>query len=110
MTHSDAKTDSTETLLRVVADPKRRAILEYLRTADDEAVTVETLSKALTQRGRPADSQDQRSRTAIELRHTHLPMAADADLVAYDREQETVTYHGDDRVEALLAFIDERLE
>ena len=108
--YSDVWAISTETLLRVVADPKRRAILEHLRTIDNGAVAVETLSKASVSHGRPDDSQDQRSRMAIELRHTHLPMLADANLISYDREHETVTYRGDERAEALLAFITERLE
>lgn len=108
--YSNTHAVSTETLLRVVADPTRRAILEYLRTADEETVAVETLSEALTAHGRPDDSQNQRSQTAIELRHTHLPMLANATLIAYDREDEIVTYRGDERVEALLAFITEKLE
>ena len=108
--YSDTRAVSTETLLRVVADPNRRAILERLRTADEETVTVETLSEALTAREQPGDPQNRRSQTAIELRHTHLPMLADASLIAYDREDEIVTYRGGERVEALLAFISERLE
>ncbi|WP_449272133.1 DUF7344 domain-containing protein [Halorubrum halophilum] len=47
---------------------------------------------------------------AIELRHTHLPMLADANAITYDRGSEVVAYHGDDEIEALLEFVADRLE
>lgn len=107
---SDTQSTSTETLLRVVADPKRRAILHHLRTADDGAVAVEELTEVCTSSGRTSDRRERESRTSIELYHTHLPTLADANLIAYDRPCDTVAYRGDDRAEALLAFVSERLD
>ncbi|GAA0522421.1 DUF7344 domain-containing protein [Halorubrum aquaticum] len=105
---SNTQAVSTETLLRVVADPKRRAILRHLNRTDSRAVDVDALTAALESHGRPIDAED--DRTAIELRHTHLPMLADADVIEYDRGRDYVAYRGDDRTEALLTFVSERLE
>ncbi|WP_128905533.1 DUF7344 domain-containing protein [Halorubrum amylolyticum] len=105
---SETQTASTETLLRAVADPERRAILRHLHATDGRAVGIDDLAAALESRGRPTDSGN--GRASIELRHTHLPTLADADLIEYDRGRGSVAYRGDDRVEDLLEFVSERLE
>ncbi|WP_123622010.1 hypothetical protein [Halorubrum sp. CSM-61] len=106
--HSETQPTSTETLLRTVANPERRAILRHLCETDSRAVDVDDLAAAIESRERSADSGT--ARTAIELRHTHLPMLADADAITYDQGSEVVTYRSDEETEALLEFISERLE
>lgn len=106
--YSNTQAATTETLLRVVADPKRRAILRHLRATDSRAVDVQDLSEAIEPRGGSTDAE--RSQRSIELRHTHLPMLAEENVIEYDRERNYVTYRGDDRTEALLTFVSERLE
>lgn len=106
--YSETKAVSTETLLRIAANPTRRAILRHLQATDSHTVGVADLATALESHERVSDTDT--SRTAIELRHTHLPMLADANAVTYDRGSEVVAYRGDDRIEALLEFIAERLE
>ncbi len=106
--YSDIQTAPTETLLRAVADPDRRAILRHLHATDSCEVDVENLAEMLESRGQPTDSESVHA--SIELHHTHLPTLADADVIEFDRTHSSVTYRGDDRVEALLEFVAERLE
>jgi len=104
--HTETQTASTETLLRAVADPERRAILRHLHATDSRAVGVDDLAEAIESRDRPTDD----GRTAVELHHAHLPVLADAEVIEFDRERGSVAYRGDDRVEALLEFVSDRLE
>ncbi|WP_147587292.1 DUF7344 domain-containing protein [Halorubrum lipolyticum] len=106
--YSDTQTVTTETLLRAVAAPERRAVLRHLHATDSRAVDVEDLAEVVESRGRSPDSEG--VRTAIELHHTHLPVLADADVIEFDRSRGAVVYRGDDRTEALLEFVSERLE
>lgn len=104
--HSETQTASTETLLRAVADPERRAALRHLQATDSHGVDVDDLAKAVASPGQPTDDE----KIAIELYHTHLPVLADAEVIEFDRKRGSVAYRGDDRVEALLQFISDRLE
>lgn len=104
--HSETRPASTETLLRAVADPERRAVLRHLQATDSPAVDVDDLADAVASRGRPTDGE----MIAIELYHTHLPVLADAEVIEFDRERDSVAYCGDDHVETLLQFISDRLE
>lgn len=106
--YSNTQAATTETLLRVVADPERRAILSHLRATDSRAVDVQDLSEAIESRGVSGDAE--RSQLSIELRHTHLPMLAEENMIEYDRERNYVAYRADDRTEALLTFVADRLE
>lgn len=106
--HSETQSTSTETLLRAVADPDRRAILRHLYETDSRAVDVDDLAATLESRERSTGCET--ARTAIELRHTHLPMLADANAITYDRGDEIVAYRGGEETGALLEFISERLE
>ncbi|MFC6753716.1 DUF7344 domain-containing protein [Halorubrum tibetense] len=108
--YTDIRTTSTEVLLRAVADPKRRAILEELRAVEEDLVTVERLTESFFSDVSRDHSGDQRRRAAIELRHTHLPKLAEANLIEYDRVHGTVSYRGTERTEALLTFIAKTLE
>jgi DNA-binding transcriptional ArsR family regulator len=106
--HSKTQTASTDTLLQVVADPDRRAILRHLHATDSRSIAVDDLARAIESHEGATDSDA--AQTVIELRHTHLPMLADANAITYDRGRESVAYRGDDDLEALLEFLAERLE
>lgn len=106
--HSKTRAVSTETLLRIATDPARREILRHLRATDSRTVNVDDLAAALESPERSTGSET--GRTAIELRHTHLPILADANAITYDRGSDVVAYRGDEKIEALLEFISEQLE
>jgi len=106
--NSECQSASTDLLLRTVADPERRAILRHLHATDSRAVGIDELAEELEAREHPPGSEG--SRAMIELRHSHLPMLADANAIEYDRGRDFVAYCGDDRIEDLLSFVSERLE
>ncbi|KDS90350.2 hypothetical protein FK85_15815 [Halorubrum saccharovorum] len=95
-------------MLRIAANPARRAILRHLIATDSRRVDVDDLATTIDSPEGPIDSET--PQIAIELRHTHLPMLADADAITYDRGSEVVAYRGDDEIEALLEFVADRLE
>lgn len=77
---------SMDTLLELVADSRRRAILRHLDESEP-GVPVETdalVDRLLATEDDASDSEGCRRRLAIELHHHHLPKLADAGLVAYD--------------------------
>ncbi|AHG00113.1 hypothetical protein HALLA_16215 [Halostagnicola larsenii XH-48] len=116
---TNTQTISTETILRLVADPRRRTILRQLRE-NDSVIAVEDLTGVATERGAqstpraetdpPAPRTDEQRVTRAELHHTHLPQLADAGVIEYDSRTGTVRYRSHDRVEALLGFVSSRLE
>lgn len=104
-TVSDGTQSATaDTLFPILANDRRRTILAVLKNHRDTCsnqrptLTVEELAEAV------ADREDEHSTTdftdedspriALSLRHQHLPKIADAGLIAYDRDQATVTYEG----------------
>ncbi len=131
---------STEELLRLVADPQRRAVLSCLLDRDGATASVEELAAALVaaevrvqrsaedgeatarpQAGKGRSGQSTTDdgtlggsvaveRASIGLRHNHLPKLAEAGVVDYDHEGGTVRYRPHEEVEELLAFIAERAD
>lgn len=116
---TNIQTISTETVLNLVADPRRRAILRQLRE-NGSVVEIEDLADVITQRtvqsnpstetNPPIPQTDDQQITRAELHHTHLPQLADAGVIEYDSRTGTVRYRSHDRVEALLGFVSSRLE
>ncbi|GAB7019782.1 ArsR/SmtB family transcription factor [Halostagnicola bangensis] len=118
---ANTQTISTETILQLVAHPRRRTILHQLRETGDMVVPIDELTAAVAiQRTGPSpksatntplsrNSEDNTSDKA-ELHHNHLPKLADAGVIEYDRYDGTVRYRSHDRVEALLEYISTHLE
>lgn len=107
---TDTQTVSTETLLQLLADPRRRTILHHLIESGDGAVAVEELTKTIaTDGGNAANSHSRNARAGVELHHTHLPKLAEAGFIEYDRQTGTVRYQPADRVEKLLRFVSTQL-
>lgn len=103
---------STESLLEVVADPRRRMVLHRLQETDETAVDIEELTETIvTDGGRTAGrSLSDESRALTELRHIHLPKLAEAGLIEYDQRSGAVRYCSNDRVERTLEFVSTHLE
>lgn len=76
-------------VLRALADGDRRRALYFL--GEHGSVTRAELADVLTgwrtvEEGVDVVGPDDRERTAVALRHLHLPVLAEADLVEYDDE------------------------
>ncbi|SFS46911.1 DUF7344 domain-containing protein [Halostagnicola kamekurae] len=115
----NTQTISTETVLHLVADPRRRTILHQLRE-NGGVIEIEALADVVAERTArsspieetdpPTARTDDQRLTRAELHHTHLPKLADAGVIEYDSRTGTVRYRSHDRVEALLGFVSRRLE
>ena len=78
-----APREPDETAVRLLADPRNRAILAELEGAG--VVDVDALAERLADRDEePTVSEDESERLRIELRHTALPALDDAGLVSFD--------------------------
>lgn len=92
-------------LLTSLADWRRRAVLRHLAARDDAGpVVIEAVAAAVA-----PDAADE-ERLRVRLHHRHLPALDDAGLVEYDPASRTVRYRRDERVETLLALLDEEFE
>jgi len=98
-----------DALLRLIADRRRRRLVELLRRRGDEQTTVDELVDRLDRGGRPAATEPPRNRVelGIWVYHTQLPKLADAGLVEYDHDRGTVQYLSDERLEALMDSLPE---
>ena len=67
---------------------RRRAVIRAL-DAQRDTTTVEQFTQGLTDRGVGPPENDDRTATAIELRHAHLPKLAEMSVIEYDPAQET---------------------
>ena len=86
-------------LYRVLADHRRRALLQCLRDTEDP-VSVSTLVVALAHFDDQAS--DETVETEIGLHHIHLPTLAETGIIDYDQSTQQVTYTASPQVDALL--------
>ncbi|WP_418280160.1 DUF7344 domain-containing protein [Halorubrum sp. DTA98] len=84
---------SDDGLYRALAAARRRLLLYYLIDADER--TVEELATVLAGREATetgtARTRDDRDRLRVRLVHSDLPFLDECGLVAYDRQDATVT-------------------
>ncbi|MFC6726889.1 hypothetical protein ACFQE1_21430 [Halobium palmae] len=77
-------------VLDLLGDERRRRVLYYLRDADrSESVSVDELVEAVAaaESDGGADVEEATlERLKVNLQHVHLPKAAEAEFVRYDRE------------------------
>lgn len=104
------RTVSTDTLLQIAADPKRRTIVSNLSEHESTVVDVEELAEVLDLGFRRRAFNFPPGAVRMELRHVHLPKLADAGIIDFNRDDNLVRYHGDDRLDALLQLVSTRLE
>lgn len=107
---SQARQISNDVALRLLADRKRRSVLDALVAHPDNVVSVQALADRIDLS--PASSTRSRGtdRRLTMLRHDILPRLDDVGLVEYDWRSETVRYRPDEDVERLLAFVTAELE
>lgn len=94
-------------LFEVLAADRRRNVLRHLRRVDEE-VTFEELATELSYCERQLDDSvlngEKWDNVAVALRHAHLPMLVDANLVDYDEHEEVVD--AGERIEAAWKQLD----
>lgn len=102
---TDSGTESYDELLRALADPRRRAVVEYFvdgPSSDAElALLAECLCSVETSRPDQA-TENHRREIAIGLHHNHLPKLDDLGLLEYDPDRRRASYRDDSEVEALV--------
>ncbi|SEV86864.1 DUF7344 domain-containing protein [Natrinema salifodinae] len=96
----ETRADAVDTAMDLLADRRRRAVLEYLEQTDGSAplteLAVEIANQeagvepnAISDHGE-ISSRERRS-VQISLHHTHIPKLAAADAVDYDSDAKLVT-------------------
>lgn len=97
---SAGSADETDEAFDLLADRRRRAVLEYLEESDapvplSDLADHVTLEERGKRRGALAGCGDAllgtRRRVRISLRHNHVPRLAEADAVDFDHEANTVS-------------------
>jgi|GEM_PF-2368997 len=88
-----------DAVLEVLADARRRRIIQILRTRGSDAMPVPVLAEALATR--EPDSRDP-ARLTVSLRHVHLPKLDSTGIVEYTAERSQVRYTEPPLVEQLL--------
>ena len=94
--------------LELLRDERRRVVLARLRAREGEEVPLEWLAQQVADArsivaNRPSTRPGQGTqRIAVSLHHVQLPRLADTGVVAYDEDERTCRYLGDDTLEALL--------
>lgn len=91
---------SLDAILDILANPRRRAVLEYLWDQPDNVGSVEEATKhILLKESRKTGSQPSPDAIQASLLHQQLPKLADASLIEYDIRSQTIRYFENKRVE-----------
>jgi hypothetical protein len=91
---SGALVVSLDTVFDLLRTERRRHVLYYLNERDGE-VPVEDVVEAVTDEetdGPPSSSEFEQ--VEVSLTHVHLPKAAEAEFIEYDREEEVIQVSG----------------
>lgn len=93
-----------DSCLQLVADRRRRRVIQQLRHENGRRTTVDDLVDRLHGDGTVFDDDRRvdRERIAIQLYHSSLPKLEDHGVVEHDRSSGTVRYRSNDLVEAVL--------
>ncbi|WP_247002598.1 DUF7344 domain-containing protein [Halosolutus gelatinilyticus] len=91
---------SLDALLDILANHRRRALLEYLWNQPQNAGSFEEATEyAILEVGRKQGRQPNHDDVQVELQHHHLPKMADAGIIDYDIRSQTIRYHENERLE-----------
>ncbi|WP_425433275.1 DUF7344 domain-containing protein [Haloarcula nitratireducens] len=93
--------ESHSNRFELLANKRRRSILSYLQSVDDDMVKLPELTELLAEQAVKCDS-DRYESIAISLHHTHLPKLAENEFLEYDTQCRTIRYHGHSSLERLL--------
>lgn len=99
----ESTSSSVDTALEVVADQRRRVVIQYLRETSDG---VSSFEDCVTSVCTNCDGKRDPERIRTDLWHSTLPKLEAAGIVAFDSRSETVRYHPDATVEHLLDTVE----
>lgn len=98
---------SPDTIHRLLANARRRALLSYLTSRPGEEVPVEDVVAVVAEAEHPDRGPcSHRERIATDIHHVHLPKLASAEVVSFDPVAWTVRYEPDRELQAFLAMSD----
>lgn len=86
--------------LEALAHSQRRALLEYLLEEDPTSVTPSAAVAHLT-----STTNQNYQQVETVLVHRHLPRLEDAEIIAYDSDEELLSYTGDEFVTGVLDLL-----
>lgn len=98
----------------LVNDARRQAVLVELYECPREVVPLERLAAQVAETellvaGSGSEGPaDHEQRIAISLHHVHLPKLASAGVIAYDTDERTCRYRGNETLESILNAAGER--
>jgi isopentenyl phosphate kinase len=93
----------SDDVFRALADEQRRLVVRYLMDADGTA-SYRDVADYLSAHG-----ADEPEEAMLRLRHTILPILAEAGLLRYDSESERISYRSHAAVEDVLAAVEDVL-
>ena len=94
--------------LRLVSDRQRRCVLQHVRNKPAERIAIDELVDAVSRTMATGDSPAvDEERIAVQLSHSDLPKFAEYGVIDYDRDERTVRYRPDKRLESLLDSVPE---
>jgi len=100
----------TDKLLELAASRTRRIVLRQLVEEEDGCAGVEELVSTVCAALGPTVGKQLASHEAVRTRlhHRHLPKLAGAGVIEYEEDGSRVRYYPNERLEALLEFLDEQ--
>ena len=96
--------DSFDACLALVADRRRRRLLEQLRHNGNGEMPIDDLVDQLHQADTDfaGERQMNRNQLTVELHHCHLPKLSDHGIIEHDQDRGTIEYRPDEQIEAVL--------
>ncbi|WP_227377753.1 DUF7344 domain-containing protein [Haladaptatus halobius] len=101
----DATAEQTNRLFNILADRRRRYILQRLQTANQPISLEELVADISAWEDAPPPETaltDRVDEVTVSLQHCHLPKLADAGLIEYDRSTKNVAHTDHPQVNALV--------
>ena len=93
---------SLDALLDILANQRRRYLLEYLWERPDGVGSFEEATKhTIAEIGRKQGYQPNHDDIQVDLQQHHLPKLADAGIIEYDIRSQTIRYRDHDRLEEI---------
>jgi len=102
-------TTDLDACLRLVADRRRRSLIEQLRNTTDGRATIDELTDKLDREGHApgTDRPPDRAALGVQVHHTHIPKLSAFGVVDYD-ERGILHYRPDEQLEAVLDALRDR--
>ncbi|WP_135822394.1 DUF7344 domain-containing protein [Halostella litorea] len=99
---------SLDAILDILANHRRRFLLEYLWDQPENVGSFEEATKyTVLKMGRKQGVQPNHDDVQVDLQHHHLPKMADAGVIEYDIRSQTIRYHENERLETAYERVNE---